>query len=120
MSAVLKLLDPTPSAGALASTPLHANHDAALAVIVANTGDVVSALGALTFLSRPAEIAAGQDLINPYFWIQNTLVSDVSVFKAGRDIRYESQRVATDSTIGFPGYLLPLTSGIELWGPGHR
>ncbi len=119
VNALLKLLDPTPSAGALASTPLHADHDAALAVIVANTGDVVSALGALTFLSRPAEIAAGQDLINPYFWIQNTLVSDVTVFKAGRDIRYESQRTATDSTIGFPGYLLPLTSGIELWGPGR-
>lgn len=113
------LLDPSKSIEVLAPTPLHLRDDGDLARIVARSGDVESADGALLFLSRSAEIRAGRDLFNLNAIIENVQGSDVSVVAAGQRLIYLSPRLPADTTLGSPGALSDTTNQIAVWGPGR-
>ena len=112
-------LSPQTPAAALAETPNHLTPDGQRARVVARNGDIESDAAALLFLSRPAEVIAGRDLINPHLVIENLRPDDVSVVQAGRDLRYESPRVPKDSRIGAPGALIGANNAINVWGPGR-
>ncbi len=120
-SALANLLDAQNPQQALATRPVHQGHslNSPQALVVARTGDISSASGALLFLARPATLHAGRDLVNLHLIVEHTDLEDVSVLRAGRDLRYPSPRLITDTAVGAPGALLPTTNGIEAWGPGR-
>lgn len=97
--------------GVHALSPLHAA-DSKPVLISTQSGNIGGSENLSFTLAKPAEIMAGRDLFNTSVYIQNNRQNDVSVIRAGRDIR-------------FPVTLNPLNGQInlgdqviEIAGPG--
>lgn len=117
-TALLSAIDPENPTQQLASTPTHAEGAGSPAVLAAGD-DIVTSEGALLFLAKSAQISAGRDLLNPNAIIEHASTSDLTQVVAGRDLRYESPRVPTRSTLGVPGTLLRAANSLRVWGPGR-
>lgn len=70
-----------------AAAPVHAL-DIEPARVIALNGDILANLGLSLGLSKPALIAAGRDIVDIDFDLQNIRAGDVTTIQAGRDIRY--------------------------------
>jgi hypothetical protein len=110
----------TPGAySSLSAVPVHTGHDAATAKFIALTGDITSGNQALLFVSRPAEFFAGNDISNLITVVENIEPGDVSLISAGRDIRFVTPRLPSDTVLGSAGALSDTGNFIEIWGPGR-
>jgi filamentous hemagglutinin len=99
-----------------ASVPLHltgATPDSTLSRIVSLTGDVSmdSPQQSLISFAAPAQIVAGQDLVNLSVDFTNLESTDVSALIAGRDITYPLTRLSS-------GVINPNNQLIDIEGPG--
>ena len=103
----------------LSAIPVHSGHDAETAKFFALTGDITSDDQDLLFVSRPAEFYAGNDISNLITIIENTEPDDVSLISAGRDIRFFTPRLPSDTVLGSAGALSDTGNFIEVWGPGR-
>lgn len=97
--------------GAYAATPVHAG-DPAPARIVALNGSLVAENEAAFFLSKPARIEAGRDIVDLNLYGQNLAAGDVTSIRAGRDIAYIDPHNAQ-------GKLINNSRTIDLGGPGR-
>ena len=99
-----------------ASVPLHLTGsapDSTLSRIVSLTGDVSmdSTQQSLISFAAPAQIVAGQDLVNLSVDFTNLESTDVSALIAGRDITYPLTRLSS-------GAINPNNQLIDIEGPG--
>ncbi len=78
---------------------LHKN-DADPVMIVANNGNVSAVINSQITLPKQAKIVAGQDIINVKLDAQNNNASDITLIKAGNDVKVD------DITLAGPGNLL--------------
>ncbi|MBI4697315.1 MAG: filamentous hemagglutinin family protein [Gammaproteobacteria bacterium] len=116
------LFDADNPAALTAAVPVHlqaAGVHQNSAEVIALEGDITSAQNAVLFLSRPALLRAGRDIVNLDAVIENLDEYDVSLVEAGRDFVYQSPRIATNALIGAPGALLVTTGKLDVWGPGR-
>jgi filamentous hemagglutinin family protein len=74
-----------------------------VAHLFAATGDILG--GAQLELNRPAEIAAGRDIVDLNVVIQNLQANDVSAIFAGRNLYYTGTNIGEGIEIAGPGYL---------------
>jgi filamentous hemagglutinin len=95
-----------------APSPVHAR-DAEPARIIALNGDIRANDALLFGLSKQSIIAAGRDILNVSFEVQNINSGDVTTIQAGRDIRY-SIDFNTDT-----GALLSSDQSLFSSGPGR-
>lgn len=113
---VLKVLDiqqPQSPTEIHAATPLHAN-DPNPALISTGTGNIGRIDEDMVFvLAKPAEVSAGKDIVRATFNIQHNNADAVSVFNAGRDIRY-TINIHPDT-----GNIIEADQGIDVAGPGQ-
>jgi len=98
----------------LASQPPGSGPDNAPVLLVAREGDVVFETNARLELAKRFHIEAGRDLLDLAVRGQNVHATDVSLLRAGRDLRYPVRRDSADGDI-LPGNNL----GIEVGGPGR-
>lgn len=82
--------------------------------IVALEGDIGSKESLIFSLSKAARIMAGNDIVNPQFYLQNNFASDQSQVLAQRDIVVNTSR--SDSGVLDSGNVLKM--GIRIEGPG--
>ncbi|MES2503040.1 MAG: filamentous hemagglutinin, partial [Pseudomonadota bacterium] len=78
---------------------LHKNN-ADSVMIVANNGNVSAVINSQITLPKQAKIVAGQDIINVKLDAQNNNASDITLIKAGNDVKVD------DITLAGPGNLL--------------
>ncbi|OAI04721.1 filamentous hemagglutinin [Methylomonas methanica] len=113
---VLKVLDiqqPQSPTAIHASTPLHAN-DPNPVLISTGTGNIGRIDDDMVFvLAKPAEVSAGKDIVRATFNIQHNNADAVSIFNAGRDIRY-TINIHPDT-----GNIIEADQGIDVAGPGQ-
>ncbi|NOV28800.1 filamentous haemagglutinin family protein [Methylomonas sp. ZR1] len=113
---VLKVLDiqqPQSPTAIHASTPLHAN-DPNPVLISTGTGNIGRIDDDIVFvLAKPAEVSAGKDIVRATFNIQHNNADAVSIFNAGRDIRY-TINIHPDT-----GNIIEADQGIDVAGPGQ-
>jgi len=113
---VLKVLDiqqPQSPTAIHASTPLHAN-DPNPVLISTDSGNIGRIDDDIVFvLAKPAEVSAGQDIVRATFNIQHNNADAVSIFNAGRDIRY-TINIHPDT-----GNIIEADQGIDVAGPGQ-
>lgn len=82
--------------------------------IVALEGDIGSKESLIFSLSKTARIMAGNDIVNPQFYLQNNFTSDQSQVLAQRDIVVNTSRSAS-GVLNSSGVI---AKGIRIEGPG--
>ncbi|WP_445366304.1 filamentous hemagglutinin family protein [Methylomonas sp. BW4-1] len=110
---VLAIQQPQSPTAIHAGTPLHAN-DPNPVLISTGSGNIGHIKEDMVFvLAKPAEVSAGRDIVSATFKIQHNNPDAVSVFNAGRDIRYRVN-IHPDT-----GNIIEADQGIDVAGPGQ-
>lgn len=92
--------------------PLHADDHAPIRIVAAD-GDIIGDTdSAVAFLPKPATIDAGRDIENLWIYLQNLRPGDVTRIRAGRDVRFTTERGPGNALQGNQG-------SISLGGPGR-